>query len=79
VSSSPRYGRTSSRSAFGYDLNDYSELFADKLDLLLKLRAENPVTWPGTTRPTLHEADVSPQPEQDPAMGGGRRDTAPTR
>jgi len=30
---------------FGYDLNDYSELFADKLDLLLKLRQENPVTW----------------------------------
>ena len=34
---------------FGYDLNDYSELFADKLDLLQKLRAENPVTWQGTT------------------------------
>src|SRR6202034_4523300 len=50
---------------FGYDLNDYSELFADKLDLLLKLRAENPVTWQGTTRPALHEADVSPQPERE--------------
>jgi probable LLM family oxidoreductase len=50
---------------FGYDLNDYSELFADKLDLLLKLRAENPVTWQGITRPALHEADVSPQPERE--------------
>jgi probable LLM family oxidoreductase len=50
---------------FGYDLNDYSELFADKLDLLLKLRAENPVTWQGATRPALHEADVSPQPERE--------------
>ncbi len=50
---------------FGYDLNDYSELFADKLDLLLKLRAENPVTWQGTTRPALHEADVSPQPGRE--------------
>jgi probable LLM family oxidoreductase len=47
---------------FGYDLNDYDELFTDKLDLLLKLRAGNPVTWQGTTRPALHQAEVSPQP-----------------
>jgi probable LLM family oxidoreductase len=50
---------------FGYDLDDYSELFADKLDLLLKLREENPVTWTGTTRPPLLEADVSPQPGRE--------------
>jgi probable LLM family oxidoreductase len=50
---------------FGYDLNDYSELYADKLDLLLQLRRENPVTWQGTTRPPLHAADVSPQPERE--------------
>jgi probable LLM family oxidoreductase len=49
---------------FGYDLNDYDELFADKLDLLLKLRAENPVTWQGRTRPPLSQADVTPQPER---------------
>ncbi|MGW1148114.1 LLM class flavin-dependent oxidoreductase, partial [Streptomyces sp. NPDC002454] len=30
---------------FGYDLGDYSELFAQKLDLLLKLREENPISW----------------------------------
>ncbi len=56
---------TESFPLFGYDLNDYSELFADKLGLLLKLRAENPVTWQGATRPPLHEADVSPQPGRE--------------
>lgn len=50
---------------FGYDLNNYSELFADKLDLLLRLREENPITWQGTTRPALRGADVNPQPERE--------------
>ncbi|HEV3380548.1 MAG TPA: LLM class flavin-dependent oxidoreductase [Trebonia sp.] len=50
---------------FGYDLNDYSELYADKLGLLLALREENPVTWKGATRPPLHEADVNPQPGRE--------------
>jgi probable LLM family oxidoreductase len=50
---------------FGYDLDDYNELFADKLDLLLRLRHENPITWQGTTRPALHDAEVSPQPERE--------------
>ena len=56
---------TESFPLFGYDLADYDELFTDKLDLLLKLRAENPVTWQGTTRPALHQADVGPQPERE--------------
>jgi probable LLM family oxidoreductase len=56
---------TESFPLFGYDLNDYNELFADKLDLLLALRNGNPVTWQGTTRPPLREADVSPQPERE--------------
>ncbi len=50
---------------FGYDLDNYSELFADKLDLLLRLREQNPITWQGTTRPALHNADVNPQPERE--------------
>src|ERR687884_1147829 len=33
---------------FGYDLDDYDELFAEKLELLLALRASEEVTWPGT-------------------------------
>ncbi|HQX84911.1 MAG TPA: LLM class flavin-dependent oxidoreductase, partial [Aestuariivirga sp.] len=35
---------------FGYDLNDYDVLFSEKLDLLLKLRAQEHVTWSGTIR-----------------------------
>jgi probable LLM family oxidoreductase len=50
---------------FGYDLDNYSELFADKLDLLLQLREQDPVTWQGSTRPALHNADVNPQPERE--------------
>lgn len=49
---------------FGYDLNDYDQLFAEKLDLLLKLRAENPVTWHGSMRPSLERAGIYPRPEQ---------------
>jgi probable LLM family oxidoreductase len=50
---------------FGYDLDDYAELYADKLDLLLQLRKENPVSWQGSTRPSLVNADVTPQPERE--------------
>jgi probable LLM family oxidoreductase len=56
---------TESFPLFGYDLNNYSELVADKLDLLLRLREENPITWQGTTRPALRGADVNPQPERE--------------
>src|SRR5213595_4341351 len=36
---------------FGYDLDDYDELFAEKLDLLLKVREDVRVTWSGRHRP----------------------------
>src|SRR5258707_8652681 len=36
---------------FGYDLDDYDELFAEKLDLLLQIRASTDVTWAGRLRP----------------------------
>jgi probable LLM family oxidoreductase len=49
---------------FGYDLNDYDDLFAEKLDLLLKLRDEEKVTWSGTLRPSLQDVTVYPRPEQ---------------
>ncbi|HKH11412.1 MAG TPA: LLM class flavin-dependent oxidoreductase [Rubrobacter sp.] len=60
---------------FGYDLGDYDELFAEKLDLLLKLRASERVTWAGRHRPPLEDAGVYPRPLQDPlpvwiAVGG---------
>src|SRR6266542_5153618 len=40
---------------FGYDLDDYDELFAEKLDLLLKLRESEHVTWRGVHRPALND------------------------
>ena len=60
---------------FGYDLDDYDELFAEKLGLLLKLRETETVTWSGEHRPPLHESGVYPRPVQDPlpiwlAVGG---------
>jgi len=50
---------------FGYDLNDYDALFAEKLELLLRLRDEERVTWSGKRRPSLHDAGVYPRPVQD--------------
>ena len=60
---------------FGYDLDDYDELYAEKLDLLLKLRGSEPVTWSGRLRPPLTDAVVYPRPVQAPlpvwvAVGG---------
>src|SRR5579872_2896784 len=60
---------------FGYDLEDYDELYSEKLELLLALRAGNPVTWSGRHRPLLENAEIYPRPLQDPlpiwvAVGG---------
>jgi alkanesulfonate monooxygenase SsuD/methylene tetrahydromethanopterin reductase-like flavin-dependent oxidoreductase (luciferase family) len=50
---------------FGYDLDDYDDLYAEKLDLLLRIRAGTHVMWSGHHRPSLHEAGVWPRPVQD--------------
>jgi probable LLM family oxidoreductase len=60
---------------FGYDLEDYDELYAEKLDLLLRIRANARVSWSGRHRPALEDAVVWPRPLQDPlpvwvAVGG---------
>ena len=60
---------------FGYDLGDYDELFAEKLELLLRLRESERVTWSGAHRAPLDDAGVYPRPVQDPlpvwiAVGG---------
>src|SRR5690348_8169399 len=52
---------TESFPLFGYDLADYDRLFEEKLDLFVKLLAERPVTWNGTMRPPLQDADVFPK------------------
>jgi alkanesulfonate monooxygenase SsuD/methylene tetrahydromethanopterin reductase-like flavin-dependent oxidoreductase (luciferase family) len=44
---------TESFPLFGLDLDDYDELFSEKLDLLLKIRASEKVTWSGKHRPSI--------------------------
>lgn len=66
---------TESFPLFGYDLNNYDELFAEKLDLLLTLRKNTKVSWSGTHRPSIDNRAVYPQPVQSPlpvwiAVGG---------
>jgi alkanesulfonate monooxygenase SsuD/methylene tetrahydromethanopterin reductase-like flavin-dependent oxidoreductase (luciferase family) len=51
---------------FGYDLNDYDTLFAEKLDLLLKIRAKPEVVWKGRHRPPLNGERVYPRALQQP-------------
>jgi probable LLM family oxidoreductase len=60
---------------FGYDLQDYDALFAEKLDLLLRLREEERITWSGRHRSSLSGQGVYPRPVQEPlpvwiAVGG---------
>jgi probable LLM family oxidoreductase len=50
---------------FGYDLKDYDELYAEKLDLLLRLRDDVHVTWAGRHRAPLDNAGVWPRPAQE--------------
>lgn len=51
---------------FGYDLKDYNELFEEKLDLLLRIRESEKVTWQGKHRPAITNLGVYPRPVQDP-------------
>ena len=60
---------------FGYDLDDYDELFTEKLELLLAIRANERVTWQGRLRAPLKDLGVYPRALQDPlpvwiAVGG---------
>lgn len=54
---------TESFPLFGFDLADYEVLFAEKLDLFAALLDERPVSWSGTTRHPLVDADVFPKTE----------------
>ncbi|MBW3572298.1 MAG: LLM class flavin-dependent oxidoreductase [Gemmatimonadetes bacterium] len=60
---------------FGYDLDDYNELFEENLGLLLELRQDERVTWSGKHRAPLAGQGVYPRPLQEPlpvwiAVGG---------
>src|SRR5450432_4073149 len=62
-------GRGSSIEAFplfGYSLDDYDELFAEKLELLIKIREKEFVTWSGKFRPAIKNLPVYPRPLQNP-------------
>ena len=62
-------GRGSSIEAFplfGYRLEDYDSLFAEKLDLLLRIRDNEHVHWSGRHRPALTGQGVYPRPVQNP-------------
>ncbi|SHN44500.1 LLM class flavin-dependent oxidoreductase [Chitinophaga sp. CF418] len=50
---------------FGYNLDDYDDLFAEKLDLLLEIRDNEFVTWSGKFRPALKNQPVYPRPIQE--------------
>jgi len=56
---------TESYPLFGYDLTNYDELFAEKLDLLLKLREQTRVNWSGKHRPALTGQGVWPRAAQE--------------
>jgi probable LLM family oxidoreductase len=51
---------------FGYDLDDYDALFAEKLALLLELRFSERVTWSGRHRAAIDDLGVYPRPVHDP-------------
>lgn len=60
---------------FGHDLGEYDELFTEKLELLLRVRAKEHVTWSGRHRAPIDNLAVYPRPVQDPlpvwiAVGG---------
>ncbi|HEX7367537.1 MAG TPA: LLM class flavin-dependent oxidoreductase [Pelobium sp.] len=50
---------------YGQNLDDYAELFEEKLDLLLKINQENPITWSGKFRPPLNKQSILPRAVND--------------
>ncbi|WP_183600830.1 LLM class flavin-dependent oxidoreductase [Paenibacillus phyllosphaerae] len=51
---------------FGYSLDDYNELFDEKLELLLKIRESEKVSWRGGHRPAINDLGVYPRSVQQP-------------
>ena len=50
---------------FGYQLNDYDDLFSEKLDLLLQIQKNEIVNWSGKFRPALKNQAIYPRPLQE--------------
>lgn len=57
-----RASRTGIFDLFGLDLNDYDELYEEKLNLLLELNKANKITWSGKFRPDLNNMEIFPRP-----------------
>ena len=55
---------TESFPLFGYELSDYADLFEEKLEMLVELLKEGPVTWHGKHTPTLNNQEVYPKTER---------------
>lgn len=49
---------------FGYDLKDYDDLFAEKLDLLMQINKNEKVNWRGKFRSPIQSQGVYPRPFQ---------------
>lgn len=49
---------------FGYNLQDYNELFEEKLNLLITLRDEEVINWKGRFRPEIRSQTIYPRPER---------------
>ncbi len=50
---------------YGYDLKDYNGLFEEKLDLLLKINQQNPISWKGKYRASLNNQEILPRAVND--------------
>lgn len=57
---------TESFPLFGLKLQDYDQLFVEKLDFLLKIRENEVITWSGKFRPALTNQAIYPRPLQSP-------------
>lgn len=57
---------TESFPLFGLNFEDYDDLFSEKLDLLLKIRDNEWITWSGRFRPALKNQPIYPRPVQNP-------------
>lgn len=56
---------TESFPLFGYSLNDYDTLFSEKLELLLKIRQQEKITWKGNHRAPINNLGIYPRPVQN--------------
>lgn len=56
---------TESFPLFGYSLSDYDTLFSEKLELLLKIREQEKITWKGKHRAPINNLGIYPRPVQE--------------